>query len=407
MLRIPSEPWSSSRRVAPLGWILGVAIGVLASSGRVEAIPAIAFIRGDVDQDGSILINDPILSLVGIFTPGASIPCVAAADANDDGLWNVADPVYQLSYLFIAGAPPPPLPFPDCGVDPTFDALDCQEIACQPSFSWPAFVLNAPTATGSGVDSILEIDLGSGIEAVGTLFTASTGETLRFLEYDFDVWVVRSTATAQEILRIDSLDGSIIDTYGGVTGEIVGMVIDDFSRLTVATIDSTASTTEVVRLDPFSSWASVVLWEAPEVYTVIDLAADFSGNVYLSGSNTTQSGVFRIDGGGVGSLWLPNPFPGTVHSVPFGLLYHATTPAGGILGYEGYDEFGVPVDFGSVEGYTDAPGEMGALFQPVIPVPAVNEVLLLDFGFPVGSLTAADGLDHPIDVATTPYIAVP
>ena len=30
-----------------------------------------------------------------------------------------------LSALFVIGSPPPPAPNPDCGVDPTLDALGC------------------------------------------------------------------------------------------------------------------------------------------------------------------------------------------------------------------------------------------------------------------------------------------
>ena len=88
------------------------------------------FVRGDVNQDSTIDIADPVSMLNIIFgvTPGFS--CFDAIDANDDGDANIADPVYLLANLF-SGGNPPSAPFPNCGVDPTADALDCaQSGAC-------------------------------------------------------------------------------------------------------------------------------------------------------------------------------------------------------------------------------------------------------------------------------------
>ena len=82
------------------------------------------FIRGDANQDGSLNIADPVEMLNLLFGVNPSISCADALDANDDGGANIADPVYILGGLFTMG-PPPSAPFPDCGLDPTPDSLEC------------------------------------------------------------------------------------------------------------------------------------------------------------------------------------------------------------------------------------------------------------------------------------------
>lgn len=79
--------------------------------------PLDAFIRGDVNEDGSIDLSDAVLALGHIFNSSA-VGCLQTLDANDDESANIADPVYMLGYLFTLGAAPP-APFPACGPDPT------------------------------------------------------------------------------------------------------------------------------------------------------------------------------------------------------------------------------------------------------------------------------------------------
>ncbi|MAW77942.1 MAG: hypothetical protein CMJ95_11240 [Planctomycetes bacterium] len=86
------------------------------------------FIRGDSNDDGGFDIADPIGVLSELFIYGTEpLPCKDAGDTNDDGLINIADAIFALSSLFVSGSLAPPLPFPDCGEDPTDDALDCAE----------------------------------------------------------------------------------------------------------------------------------------------------------------------------------------------------------------------------------------------------------------------------------------
>jgi hypothetical protein len=102
--------------------------GILGFSG---GLPAADFLRGDVDGSGRISVSDAIRILVHLFQGDpAAVPCADAADADDSGAIDLADAVHLLSGLFLGG-PAPAAPFPACGVDPTEDALGCEE-ACPP-----------------------------------------------------------------------------------------------------------------------------------------------------------------------------------------------------------------------------------------------------------------------------------
>ncbi len=81
------------------------------------------FIRGDTDNDRSIMISDSIVLLSYLFgASGVQLPCQDAADANDDGSLNISDPIMLLNYQFGNG-PSPVMPFPYLGFDPTEDSL--------------------------------------------------------------------------------------------------------------------------------------------------------------------------------------------------------------------------------------------------------------------------------------------
>lgn len=53
-------------------------------------------------------------------------------DANDDGKVDISDGIYSNGFLFLGGLPPPAPGPVSCGLDPTADALGCQQSApCQ------------------------------------------------------------------------------------------------------------------------------------------------------------------------------------------------------------------------------------------------------------------------------------
>jgi hypothetical protein len=55
---------------------------------------------------------------------GGALECLDAADVDDNGKLEITDPIRLLTYLFLGGSPPP-APFPETGMDPTQDSLDC------------------------------------------------------------------------------------------------------------------------------------------------------------------------------------------------------------------------------------------------------------------------------------------
>ncbi len=91
--------------------------------------PRPRFIRGDVDDGGSVALNDAIVVLSYLFSDASAPHCLSAADANDDRRVNLADGVAILNMLFRGEGPLPP-PSGECGTDRTQDALTCEESAC-------------------------------------------------------------------------------------------------------------------------------------------------------------------------------------------------------------------------------------------------------------------------------------
>lgn len=94
-------------------------------------LPGVGFVRGDVDQNGSIELTDAINIIQFVFNIAATPDCLDAADANDDGSVNVTDGPFLLQFVFNIGSPPP-LPFGVCGLDPTNDPIDCASFTACP-----------------------------------------------------------------------------------------------------------------------------------------------------------------------------------------------------------------------------------------------------------------------------------
>lgn len=87
--------------------------------------PGARFLRGDCNGDLRHDIADPA-TVLGFQFQGFEVACMDACDANDDGKVNLADTVYLLNFLFQSGATPLE-PFPNPGLDPTEDQLDCED----------------------------------------------------------------------------------------------------------------------------------------------------------------------------------------------------------------------------------------------------------------------------------------
>jgi formylglycine-generating enzyme required for sulfatase activity len=82
------------------------------------------FLRGDVDQRGTLELSDAIQIFGFLFLGTEKLSCLDGADANDSGAVDISDGLYILNFLFLGG-PSPPLPYPQYGIDPTADSLDC------------------------------------------------------------------------------------------------------------------------------------------------------------------------------------------------------------------------------------------------------------------------------------------
>jgi hypothetical protein len=113
------------------------------------------FIRGDADGDCLVGALDLyfLICYKYSFPPGPPPPCRDAADVNDNGLIELADIVGLMNYFFIPGSPPPSPPFPEPGLDPTPDDLDCANACVAPTPS-NLDSLIVPSASGFAGDTI-------------------------------------------------------------------------------------------------------------------------------------------------------------------------------------------------------------------------------------------------------------
>ena len=87
------------------------------------------FRRGDCNSDGGLNLSDAVCIFVGLFRGNQRFGCDKSTDADDSGFVNLTDGIFLLNFLFRAGDTPP-TPHPDCGVDPSDDALTCEEYSC-------------------------------------------------------------------------------------------------------------------------------------------------------------------------------------------------------------------------------------------------------------------------------------
>ncbi|MBN1443878.1 MAG: CotH kinase family protein, partial [Planctomycetes bacterium] len=82
------------------------------------------FVRGDSNESGIVDLSDAVSTLLYLYLGGGRPACLDRSDANDDGVVDISDAVFTLNYLFLGGKQIPP-PYPEPGIDPTPDQLDC------------------------------------------------------------------------------------------------------------------------------------------------------------------------------------------------------------------------------------------------------------------------------------------
>jgi hypothetical protein len=106
-------------------------LSIVLFAGIPSGLPAVDFMRGDVDGSGRLAVPDAIRILLHLFRGDpTAVTCEDAADVDDSGAVDVADAIHLLSGLFLGGAIPA-APFPTYGPDPTEDALDCEDAIVQ------------------------------------------------------------------------------------------------------------------------------------------------------------------------------------------------------------------------------------------------------------------------------------
>jgi virginiamycin B lyase len=166
-----------------------------------EPAPA-PFVRGDLNEDGSVDLSDPLRVLFLLFLEGADPPCLSAGDVDDDGAIEILDAVSLLTYLFREGSAPA-APFPDCGVDATADSLGCEghspcaeEDVAPEITEWPV-----PWASTRPRDPF--------VDEVGRVwFVGQTGNYIAFLEPesgDFERFNLRPGAAPHNLIVGDGV----------------------------------------------------------------------------------------------------------------------------------------------------------------------------------------------------------
>ncbi len=373
------------------------------------------FIRGDVDQDTAVLINDPIALLSVLFGPSAPLPCEQAADANDDDQVNIGDAVYLLAFLFAGGAAPPE-PYPSCGSDWDGGLLQCLQPtpACLPPTY--TYVLNSTSTAGGSADSVLEfVTDHTGVPTVTPYIDSDPQyDGLKHLGVSFgDVFVVQENATLGQhrVLQL-SVPGTVQDQLSTYPGEAQAMVVSDYGYLILVTTSSSPASTWVVRYDYFSSWDETVLLQLDEEYDVRGATIDTEESVFFTGSGSAGAGVFRVTSSGDFELIYPDSGAGSIHySVNWGALWYVSTPSGSEgqlvqIDPQGFLFDQVPLGFG----VDPVIGDVGVQDSGLL-IPFREDNVIVEFDTSVYTfetvLGASVGVDHPID-ATGPFsFAIP
>ena len=97
-----------------------IALTLVVAAGISTASPNPEIVSGDVNMDGIICLDDPVMILRSLFWTGEPLPCIDAADANRDSQVQLDDAIHLLTYLF-RGTINPDCPI-SCPVDPYYPA---------------------------------------------------------------------------------------------------------------------------------------------------------------------------------------------------------------------------------------------------------------------------------------------
>ena len=180
-------------------------------AGKLEAQ---VFRRGEADGRPGLNITDAIHILRFLFAgEPAMLGCMDAADVDDDGSVAINDAVYLLNFLFRRGLPLPD-PFPECGLDPTEDTLGCMSFAVGgscPNLTGFFFAVDrSGSFTASGRLAIAKREL------IRTLEVLSSTAELGIVFYDANL--ARFPADGNPVLATDANRSAAIDFVRSIPG---------------------------------------------------------------------------------------------------------------------------------------------------------------------------------------------
>ncbi len=303
---------SGPRSKLPLWLLAFFALNLLPG---VEALGATArFRRGDSNVDTRFDISDAIQTLGFLFLgQPTTLGCADAADANDDGRIDLSDAIYSLGFLFLGGIPLPS-PFPDCGIDPTVDSLDCQRYEDCVLFSITIesppnlFLTNAASVDVSGkveatatlvkindVSAVIQGDTYQAsavplVEGVNRLSALASDGKAKLATAN--VQVVRDTTPPRVVITSPANNAVVFSATMNVTGAIndtiAGFINESPPRCEVAG-------TEVPVVNKAFSATGVAL--TPGVNTIVATVTDRAGNMGTASVQVTfdDSAVKKIE----------------------------------------------------------------------------------------------------------------
>ena len=110
--------------IIPITILLASFVIILVSSQTNEE-KSLPFIRGDINIDGRVNINDIIYLLDFFYQTHDNLVCEDAADIDDDGVVNMNDAMMLLDFLFIGNVEEIIAPNSEEEIDLTEDSLKC------------------------------------------------------------------------------------------------------------------------------------------------------------------------------------------------------------------------------------------------------------------------------------------
>ncbi len=292
-----------------------IVAGALLGPPSAIATPIDGFTRGDCNSDGYWDISDAISELVWLLAGGPPPACSDACDVNDDGVLDIADGIYALSSLFGTGALPP-APYPECGLDLSFDSLPCELPSCLVTEFDQLRAVTAPTGR-VGLPYLGELPA-LAIEAVHTMVPAAVvTESVPFVAFALP-------SALPPGLDFDPLTGTIFGTPTEAGWHRFPVVAEDGSgkvhllRVDLAVFSPSES--EIISGQDFTAPGPFAV-EVMSDFFIFSHQLIWPLPYPLWSCAPTQPSTTEVNQGKQVRLYLPTPSPGPA---PVLLFHHGT-----------------------------------------------------------------------------------